>query len=79
MAQQSPSIPESGSELSKGNTERGVTQSPSSRFSGGGKETVMKTVAVVDAKCHGRVKGGKGILLRGHLYLQTRTGKLIEK
>lgn len=78
VAQQSASTPESGPELGKGNTERGVTQSPSSRFSGGGKKNVMKAAAVTYATCCGSSHGGRGILLCCHLHLQTGTGNLEE-
>lgn len=49
-------------QLSKGNPERGVTQSPSSWFSGGGekKKRVLKAVAVIYAKCYGKERDPKG-------------------
>lgn len=53
-------------------TQRGVTQSPSSRFSGGGKKkkNVKEAVAVIYAKYWG-LHGGRGVLLWGPLHLQT--------
>ena len=62
-----PAPPESGPELSK-ETLRGVTQSPSSRFSGGAKN-VMKVVGVVYAKFCGTLHRARESLLWGYLRL----------